>query len=46
MPVRAGARDHWQILQPTLEWQTLKTPLKKDEFEVATDLYFVTVTEL
>ena len=41
MPVRAGARDHWQILQPTVEWQTLKTPLKKDEFEVATDLYFV-----
>jgi aminopeptidase N len=46
MPVRAGARDHWQILQPTAEWQTLKTPLKKDEFEVATDLYFVTVTKL
>jgi aminopeptidase N len=46
MPVRAGARDHWQLLQPTTEWQTLKTPLKKDEFEVATDLYFVTVTKL
>ena len=46
MPVRAGARDHWQILQPTVEWQTLKTPLKKDEFEVATDLYFVNVTKL
>ncbi len=46
MPIRAGARDHWQILQPTVEWQTLKTPLKKDEFEVATDLYFVTVTKL
>jgi aminopeptidase N len=46
MPIRAGARDHWQILQPTVEWQTLKTPLKKDEFEVATDLYFVNVTKL
>jgi aminopeptidase N len=46
MPVRAGARDHWQVLQPTVEWQTLKTPLKKDEFEVATDLYFINVTKL
>jgi hypothetical protein len=46
MPVRAGIRDHWQILQPTVEWQTLKTPLKKDEFEVATELYFVNVTRL
>jgi aminopeptidase N len=46
MPIRAGAKDHWQILQPTVEWQTMQTPLKKDEFEVATDLYFVTVSKL
>jgi aminopeptidase N len=46
MPVRAGARDHWQILQPTVEWQTLKTPLNRDDFEVATHLYFVNVTKL
>jgi aminopeptidase N len=46
MPVRAGARDHWQLLQPTVEWQTLKTTLKKEEFEVATDLYFINVTKL
>jgi len=25
-------------------WQTMKTPLKKTEFAVATDLYYVTVT--
>jgi len=43
MPVRAGLKDHWQILQPTTEWKELKTPLKKDEFAVATDLYFVNV---
>ena len=42
----SARRDHWQILQPTVEWQTLKTPLKKDEFEVATDLYYVTVNKL
>ena len=46
MPIRVGAREHWQIVQPTAEWQTMKTPLKRDEFEVATDLYFVTVTKL
>jgi aminopeptidase N len=46
MPIRAGSRDHWQTLQPTVEWQTMKTPLGKDEFEVATDLYFVTVSKL
>jgi aminopeptidase N len=44
MPVRVGAKDRWQVIQPTVEWQTMKTPLRKDEFEVATDLYFVTVS--
>jgi aminopeptidase N len=46
MPVRAGIKDHWQVLQPTAEWQTMKTSLKKDEFEVATDLYYVNVSKL
>jgi aminopeptidase N len=45
MPVRVGAKEHWQIIQPTLAWQTLRTPLKKDQFEVATDLYFVDVSK-
>ena len=45
MPVRVGTKDHWQIIQPTLEWQMMKTPLKKDQFEVATDLYFVDVSK-
>ena len=44
MPVRAGDKDHWQILHPTTEWQKMKTPLKKDEFAVATDLYYVNVS--
>src|SRR5256885_14776290 len=25
MPVRVGVKDHWQIIQPTNDWQTLKT---------------------
>jgi aminopeptidase N len=45
MPVGVGAKDHWQIIQPTTSWQTMKTPLKKAEFAVATDLYFVAVSK-
>jgi aminopeptidase N len=43
MPVRVGTKDNWQIIRPTTVWQTMKTPLKKDDFAVATDLYFVEV---
>ena len=43
MPVRVGTKDHWQIIQPKKEWQELKTDLKKADFQVATDLYYVDV---
>ncbi len=46
MPVRVGTKDHWQTIQPTTEWKTMKTALKKDEFAVATELYFVDVSKL
>jgi len=45
MPVRVGTKDQWQVIVPTKDWQAMKTPLKKDEFEVATDLYFVAVSK-
>lgn len=45
MPVRVGKRDSWQILRPTSDWQTMRTVLKKDDFEVATDLYYVDVNK-
>ena len=45
MPVRVGTKDNWQIIQATTEWKTMKTTLKKDEFAVATDLYFVEVSK-
>jgi aminopeptidase N len=45
MPVRVGAKDNWQIVQPTAEWKTMKTSLTKDDFAVATDLYFVNVSK-
>jgi aminopeptidase N len=43
MPVRVGKKDNWQIIVPTAEWKTMRTPIKKDEFDVATDLYYVNV---
>jgi aminopeptidase N len=45
MPVKVGRPEAWQIITPTTEWQTLETPLAKDEFEVATDLYYVMVNK-
>ena len=44
MPVRVGKRDSWQIIRATTDWQTMPTSLKKDEFKVATDLYYVDVS--
>jgi len=43
MPVRVGQKDDWQIIRPTMEWQAMPTSLKKDDFDVATDLYYVNV---
>ncbi|HKF51522.1 MAG TPA: M1 family metallopeptidase [Candidatus Acidoferrales bacterium] len=49
MPIRVGSatdsEDHWQIIRPTAEWQTMKTSLTKDQFEVATDLYYFDVSK-
>jgi hypothetical protein len=45
MPVRVGKNDRWQIIHATSDWQTMQTPLKKDEFEVATDLYYLNVAK-
>jgi hypothetical protein len=46
MPIKVGDKDHWQIIAPvTTRWQTLKTPLDSNHFDVATDLYYVNVRE-
>ena len=48
MPVRVGPsaepEDRWQIIHPTTEWQTMKTPLAPEQFKVATDLYYINVS--
>jgi len=45
MPVRVGKRNDWQIVEATTEWKTLKTTLKKSEFDVGSDLYYINVEE-
>jgi hypothetical protein len=45
MPVRVGKKGDWQIINATTDWQTMKTPLKKDDFDVAADLYYVNVSK-
>jgi aminopeptidase N len=43
MPIKVGTKDHWQIVQPTTEWESMKTSITKADFDVATDLYFIDV---
>jgi aminopeptidase N len=45
MPVRVGTPGNWQIVHPTTKWQWMQTPLTKDQFQVATDLYYVDVNK-
>jgi aminopeptidase N len=45
MPVRVGDKTHWQIIQPTTAWKQMKTSFKRDDFAVATDLYYINVTK-
>ena len=45
MPIRVGEPRQVDAIQPTTDWKLMKTPLKKDAFEVATDLYYVNVTK-
>jgi aminopeptidase N len=46
MPVRVGLKEHWETVHPTTEWQTMKTPLTRDQFDVATDLYYINVNKM
>ncbi len=45
MPVRVGSKGKWQVIHPTTDWQDMKTSLKKDQFEAATDLYYFGVSK-
>lgn len=43
MPIKVGRPGHWLTIHPTSEWASLPTSLKPEEFEVATDLFYVAV---
>ena len=45
MPVRVGQKSHWLLIHPTAEWRSMKSGLTKEEFEVATDLYYINVSK-
>jgi aminopeptidase N len=45
MPIRVGTRASWQTIEPSTGWKTMTTTIGKDDFEVATDLYYVNVTK-
>ena len=45
MPVRVGRKSAWQIITPTIAWQRMHTNIGKDDFEVATDLYYINVSK-
>jgi aminopeptidase N len=46
MPIRVGSRAAWQIIRPTTDWQVMPNKVAKEQFEVATDLYYVNVSIL
>jgi aminopeptidase N len=47
MTIRVGSDSDWQIVQPnTTEWKVLSTPITKENFKVATDLYYVNVRKM
>jgi aminopeptidase N len=43
MPVKMGARGRWQTVNATNDWQTLETSVAPDQFDVATELFYVNV---
>jgi aminopeptidase N len=44
MPIRMGAKDRWQTITPTTEWQTMPLGVPKETFDVPVELYYVNVT--
>jgi hypothetical protein len=45
MPIRVGARGTWQTITPTGDWKVMPTELSKDQFDVATELYYINVVK-
>lgn len=45
MPVKVGEPGKWQTIRPTTEWQSMKTAIGKEQFQAATELFYVNVSK-
>jgi aminopeptidase N len=45
MPVRVGAKGNWQIIHPGRTWQRMRTDIAKDDFDIASDYYYINVSK-
>jgi aminopeptidase N len=45
MPIRVGRREKWQTIHPTRDWNVMPADAPLEQFEVATDLYYVDVVK-
>jgi hypothetical protein len=45
MPVRVRQNGQSTMIEATQQWKTMKTTVGKDQFEVATDEFFVDVVK-
>ena len=43
MPIRVGMPGKWQTIAPIADWKIMPTEFAKEQFEVATDLYYINV---
>jgi aminopeptidase N len=46
MPIRVGEAARWQTIRPSSDWQSMPWTAARDQFKVATDLYYVNVAIL
>ena len=43
MPIRVGQSGEWRTIEPTTDWKVMPLTIAADQFQVATDLYYVAV---
>jgi len=44
MPIKVGGAARWQTIEPTTSWKVMPLDGARDQFEVATDLFYVNVS--
>ncbi len=41
MPVKVGTKNTWTVIYPTTIWKSMDTAVRLEDFQVATDLFYV-----